>query len=311
MAAIETRDRKARSRVLGNPVASYAMLGPFLIVYGLFVLVPIVLGIVLSFTKWDGSGSIEFVGFANYANLAINKKTIQAFGNLFEFVALAVPIGVVVGLSLAVFVDRFSGPAATFLRAVLLLPFVMPLFLTAAIWLWMMVPQFGLFNQLTSVFGLGNINWLSNPRYMVPALVIVETWRSAGFNMLLFYAGLKAIPREMLEAARIDGANAFHEIRYIILPQIAPITFIIAVNAFFGTFQIFDLPWLLSRSGFVEGQGGAGGGLLFPVMQSVASGFGSLRFGQGAAIGVLLLILIVLTTGIMFGARTLWRSYRG
>ena len=141
------------------------------------------------------------------------------------------PIGVFSGLSLAIFVDRFSGAAATFLRAVLLLPFIMPLFLTAAIWLWLMVPQFGLFNQLTSVFGLGDIDWLSNPRFMVPALVIVETWRTAGFNMLLFYAGLKAIPRETLEAARIDGANTSQEIYYIILPQIAPITFIIAVNA--------------------------------------------------------------------------------
>ena len=315
IAATQARDRLPRSRARGNhrsgAVASYAMLGPFLLVYLVFVLVPIVLGIVLSFTKWDGNGAIQFIGFTNYTNLAANKKTLQAFGNLFQFVAMAVPIAVVVGLSLAIFVDRFSGPAATFLRAVLLLPFVMPLFLTAAIWLWMMVPQFGLFNQLTSVFGIGGIDWLSNPRYMVPALVIVETWRSAGFNMLLFYAGLKAIPRETLEAARIDGANTFDEVRYIILPQIAPITFIIAVNCFFGAFQIFDLPWLLSRSGFVEGQGGAGGGLLFPVMQSVASGFGSLRFGQAAAIGVLLLILIVATTGLMFGARALWRRYRG
>ena len=81
----------------------------------------------------------------------------------------------------------------------------------------------------------------------------------------------------------------------------------ITINALFGTFQVFDLPWLLSKSGFVEGQGGAGGGLLFPVMQSVAAGFGSLRFGQAAAIGVVLLLLIIFVTTLMFGARTLLR----
>jgi ABC-type sugar transport system permease subunit len=185
--------------------------------------------------------------------------------------------------------------------------FQLPLFLTAAIWLWMLVPQFGLFDQLTSVFGLGNVEWLSNPRYMIPGLVIVETWRSAGFNMVLFYAGLKAIPIEQREAARIDGANTLQEIGFVILPQLAPIAFIITINALFGTFQVFDLPWLLSKSGFVEGQGGAGGGLLFPVMQSVAAGFGSLRFGQAAAIGVVLLLLIIFVTTLMFGARTLLR----
>jgi multiple sugar transport system permease protein len=295
------------SDVSTSPAWSYALLSPFVLVYVAFVLIPILFGIVLSFMKWDGVGAPQFIGLANFQALATNRRVLAAFGNLFYFVALEVPIAVVTGLSLALFVDRFSLRVATVIRAILLLPFIMPLFLTAAIWQWMLVPQFGLFNQLTAIFGLGNVEWLSNPPYMIPGLVIVETWRSAGFNMVLFYAGLKAIPIEQYEAARIDGANTFQEIGFVLLPQLAPITFIITVNAMFGTFQIFDLPWLLSKSGFVEGQGGAGGGLLFPVMQSVASGFGSLRFGQAAAIGVVLLLLIITVTGGMFAARTLLR----
>jgi multiple sugar transport system permease protein len=295
------------SDVSTSPAWSYALLSPFVLVYVAFVLIPILFGIVLSFMKWDGVGAPQFIGLANFQALATNRRVLAAFGNLFYFVTLEVPIAVVTGLSLALFVDRFSLRVATVIRAILLLPFIMPLFLTAAIWQWMLVPQFGLFNQLTAIFGLGNVEWLSNPPYMIPGLVIVETWRSAGFNMVLFYAGLKAIPIEQYEAARIDGANTFQEIGFVLLPQLAPITFIITVNAMFGTFQIFDLPWLLSKSGFVEGQGGAGGGLLFPVMQSVASGFGSLRFGQAAAIGVVLLLLIITVTGGMFAARTLLR----
>ena len=298
---------RAGSDLSSSPAWSYALLSPFVLVYTAFVLLPIFLGLALSLMKWDGVGTPQFVGLANFQALVTNRKVLAAFGNLFYFVALQVPIAVLSGLSLALFVDRFSPRAANFLRAILLLPFIMPLFLTAAIWLWMLVPQFGLFDQLTSVFGLGNVEWLSNPRYMIPGLVIVETWRSAGFNMVLFYAGLKAIPIEQYEAARIDGANTWQEIGFVLLPQLAPITFIITINALFGTFQVFDLPWLLSKSGFVEGQGGAGGGLLFPVMQSVAAGFGSLRFGQAAAIGVVLLLLITFVTLVMFGTRTLLR----
>jgi multiple sugar transport system permease protein len=299
-----SRASHTRASVLADrPVWSYLLLSPFLIVYAVFVILPILSGILISFTKWNGVGDIQFVGLANYISILSNRRTIQSFENLFLFVIIQVPIAVCVGWGLALFIDRFTLPVATTLRAILLLPFIMPLFLTAAIWIWMLVPRFGLFNQLTSVFGLGGIEWLSNPKYMIGGLVIVETWRSAGFNMLLFYSGLKAIPKEILEAARIDGANAAQEIFHVIVPQLGPIAFVITVNALLGTFQIFDLPWLLTKSGFLEGQGGAGGGLLFPVMQSVASGFGSLRFGQGAAIGVLLMLLIVMSTLVLFWGR--------
>ncbi len=300
---------RRREDLTQDAVWSYVLLSPFLIVYFIFVLAPIVVGLGLSVMKWDGIHEASFVGLDNFRQVFTNKPIIKAFGNLFYFVALEVPIAVVVGLSLALFIDRFSARAATILRAILLLPFVMPMFLSAAIWQWMLVPQFGLFNQLTSVFGLGDVQWLSDPKYMIVGLVIVETWRSAGFNMVLFYAGLKAIPRDTLEAARLDGANTFQEIVFVVLPQLAPITFIIAVNALLGTFQVFDLPWLLSKSGFVEGQGGAGGGLLFPVMQAVSTAFGALRFGRAAAISAILLVLIVLATLAMFGLRRLSRAY--
>ena len=297
---------RARPGQLGDGAGwSYLLLSPFLCVYLVFIIIPILMGVWISLVKWDGVGAMRFVGLANFRALFANPHIVHSFANLFAFVAVQVPIGVGTGLALAIFVDRFAPPVATALRGVLLLPFIMPMFLTAAIWIWMLVPQFGLFNQLTSVFGLGNIGWLSNPKYMLFGLVIVETWRSAGFNMLLFYAGLKAISRDTLEAARIDGANPLQEVFLIILPQLRAIAFIITINALFGAFQIFDLPWLLSKSGFVEGQGGAGAGLLFPVMQSVASGFGSLRFGQGAAIGVLLMLLIIFATVVLFGGRAL------
>jgi multiple sugar transport system permease protein len=306
------RARQAKASIFADgPGWSYLLLSPFLTVYAVFVILPILCGILISFTKWNGVGDMQFVGLANYLSVLSNRRTIQSFENLFLFVSIEVPIAVFVGWGLALFIDRFSPPIATTLRAILLLPFIMPLFLTAAIWIWMLVPRFGLFNQLTAVFGLDDVEWLSNPRYMIGGLVIVETWRSAGFNMLLFYSGLKAIPKEILEAARIDGATAAQEIFYIIVPQLGPIAFVITVNALLGTFQIFDLPWLLTKSGFLEGQGGAGSGLLFPVMQSVASGFGSLRFGQGAAIGVLLMLLIVISTAILFwGRKTLGSGVR-
>jgi multiple sugar transport system permease protein len=281
------------------------MLTPFIAVYVLFVLAPIVFGVVLSFATWNGIGPITFVGADNYARLVADPHVQRAFVNLLYFVGLDVPIGMALGLGLALFVGRFRGRGATVIRAILFLPFVMPLFLTAAIWEWMLVPHFGLFTQGTAFLGLGGVDWLNDPAYMVPALVIVEQWHSAGFNMLLFYAALKAIPESTLEAAKLDGANVWQEVWHIQLPQLRPVLFIVTVNALISTFQVFDLPWLLSKSGFIQGQGGAAGGLLFPVMQAVATGLGTLRLGSAAAIGTLLLLLILVVTAVAFGGRAL------
>ena len=311
-AALADRSSQARRaarvrevRLSEEPGWSYLLLSPFLCVYLVFIVLPILAGVWISFVKWDGIGEMRFVGLANYRALFANRHVVQSFINLFVFVAMQVPISVCAGLGLAIFIDRFAAPVATVLRAILLLPFIMPLFLTAAIWIWMLVPQFGLFNQLTSVFGLGGVGWLSNPRYMLLGLVIVGTWRSSEFNMLLFYAGLKSIPTGESRGRpdrwrKPDPGDRLHH-----PAQLRSIAFVITVNALLGAFQIFDLPWLLSKSEFVEGQGGAGGGLLFPVMESVASGFGSLRFGQGAAIGVLLMLLIFVATAFLFAGRRL------
>ena len=283
--------------------ASLLHVAPYFVLYAVFGLLPIVMTIGLSFTSWNGITPPVFVGFENFTHLWTIGVLQKSFLNLFTYVIITVPLGVAVGLGLALFVDRLGGRFGAFVRSSVFLPFIMPLFITAVIWRWMFAPDYGLVNQILEGIGLHSIDWLATPSAILPALIIVDVWHSAGFNMLLTWAGLKSVPAEMREAARVDGAGTLQEVRYIILPQLRPVLFIITVNAMISAFQVFDLPWLLTKSGYLEGAGGPDQTLLFPVMTAITRGFGSLEFGEAASIGLLLLVLIGCVTATMFAIR--------
>ncbi len=284
-----------------------AMLAPFVALYAVFVLGPIVASVALSFTHWNGVGSPEPVGIDNYANTLASPALVKAFGNLVLYVGLTVPVGILVALGLALLVDRITGRWSSLFRSVLFFPFVVPFFLTAAIWRWMFTPGFGLVDQMLGTVGIDTGGWLTTGPLMIPALVIVDTWHSAGFNMMLLLTGLKAVPRDVIDAARVDGAGSVAELRYVVLPHLFPVLFVVIVNAVISALQVFDLPWLLTQSSFTQGVGGPGRGLLFPVMQMAAQGLGTLHFGEASVIAVVLLGLIVVVTAAMFWLRRVLR----
>lgn len=281
------------------------LLTPFVALYSVFVLAPIVASIGLSFTRWNGVGAPQVVGVANYANAFASPAMLKAFGNLVLYVGLTVPVGILVALGLALLVDRFADRWESLFRSLLFFPFVVPLFLTAAVWRWMFTPDLGLVDQVLQNLGIHTAGWLTSGPLMIPALVIVDTWHSAGFNMVLLLTGLKAVPRDVIEAARVDGAGTAAELRYVVLPQLFPVLFVVIVNACISALQVFDLPWLLTQSSFTQGVGGPGRGLLFPVMQMAAQGLGTLHFGEASVIAVVLLALIATITAGLFGIRRL------
>jgi multiple sugar transport system permease protein len=297
-AGVSIRTMNVRARLSAN-----AFLWPFVTLYSVFVLAPIVLSIALSLTRWNGIAAPEFVGVENYGRALASTGFFKPFINLLVYVALTVPIGILVALGLALLVDRFTGIWSSVFRSALFFPFIVPFFLTAAIWRWMYTPEVGFIDQLLGGLRIETTGWLTTSALMIPALVIVDVWHSAGFNMILLLAGLKAVPREMLEAARADGAGTVAEIRYIVLPQIFPVLFIVIVNGLISALQIFDLPWLLTQSTFRGSVGGPQGGLLFPVMQMASQGLGSLQFGPASVIAVVLLTLIAMLTAALFGVR--------
>jgi multiple sugar transport system permease protein len=158
-----------------------------------------------------------------------------------------------------------------------------------------------------TLFRLPQPNWLGDPPYMIPALVMADAWRATGFNMVIFLAGMKNIPNEYYEAATIDGANAFAKVRFIMIPALGPVFLLVIVNAVISALQIFDLPWLMTNSSF-SGYGGPLQGMLFPVMDIMGRGFGGRRFGEAAAIAFILFLLILSVTIAQLALRRRWRE---
>ncbi|MBZ9797232.1 carbohydrate ABC transporter permease [Mesorhizobium sp. ES1-4] len=282
----------------------YLMIAPFMILFAVFFLYPILSGLYYSFHAWNGVTKPEYLGFANYQKIVLSRDFATAMRNLLTYVAITVPLGVLVALGLALLVDSFVGRWANFFRNAYFMPVVLPAFLAATIWRWIYAPNFGLLNMIIGWFGAQSINFLNDTGTMLYALIAVDVWVSAGFNMIIILAGLKEIPAELYEAARLDGANKRQQIVHITIPMLGPVLFFVVTYGLISAMQVFDKPWLLTGSSFTS-YGGRRNALLFPVMDMMGRAFGGVRFGEAAAYGFLLTLAIVLLTAAMFGLRRL------
>lgn len=280
----------------------YLMLLPFFLFFAVFFLYPIVEGLNISFYKWDSVNPAVFVGFQNYVNLLKSRDFVISFTNILKYVSITVPVGISVAFGLALFVNSLKGPLANFFRSVYFIPTMMPLFLAASVWRWMYAPEVGIINTAMQALGLKSINWLKDPSVMIFSLIIVDVWRSAGWNMVILLAGLKNIPQDYYDAARVDGANSWQELIFVTIPQLEPVLFFVIAQGFIFALQVFDAPWLLTLS-TTQGYGGRLKALLFPVMDMFGRAFGVYKFGEASAYGFLLTILIMLITAILFAAR--------
>ena len=280
----------------------YLMLLPFFLFFAVFFLYPIVEGLNISFYKWDSVNPAVFVGFQNYVNLLKSRDFVISFTNILKYVSITVPLGISVAFGLALFVNSLKGPLANFFRSVYFIPTMMPLFLAASVWRWMYAPEVGIINTAMQALGLKSIKWLKDPSVMFFSLIIVDVWRSAGWNMAILLAGLKNIPQDYYDAARVDGANSWQELIFVTIPQLEPVLFFVIAQGFIFALQVFDAPWLLTLS-TTQGYGGRLKALLFPVMDMFGRAFGVYKFGEASAYGFLLTILIMIITAILFAVR--------
>jgi multiple sugar transport system permease protein len=283
----------------------YLMLAPFFGLFFAFHLVPILYGLGMSLTRWDGVTEPTFVGLQNYVNILRSSGFAKSYTNLLTYVAIEVPLTLTTAFALALMVERFVGASANVFRSAYFLPTVIPLFLAAAVWRWMLTPDYGIVNVLLGVVGIPSINWLNDPTYMLPSLIMVSLWRSTGFNLIILLAGLKAIPQVYYEAAKVDGANTLQQIRHVTIPQLEPVIFLVFVNGFISALQVFDLPWLMTSSSYGS-YGGPLQTLMFPVMDVMGRAFGALRLGEAAAYAVILFLIIMAITLLQFVARRRW-----
>ena len=267
---------------------------PALTLIGLFFFLPLAASLLLSFTDFDiyALGRLDrlrFIGLENYRRLLNDPMFWTALKNTFYFVIVGGPLSVLVSLGAALLVNhrvtRFQGV----FRTLLFLPVVTTLVAVAVVWRYLYHPRYGFINYVLGLAGLAPIDWLGDPDWAMPAIILMAVWKNFGFNMVVFIAGLQSIPRRLYEAAEIDGADGWAQFRYITLPMLAPTFLFVTVITLIGYFQLFAEPYVMT-------QGGPADSTLSVALLMFQEGFRWWNLGYAAAVAFVLFLIILAGT---------------
>ncbi len=269
---------------------------PALALIAVFFFVPVVVGLVLSLTDFDiyaiGDASIaRFVGLNNYAEILRNPVFWKALGNTIYFVFVSGPLMMIVSLGAALLLNAKLARARGFFRTAYFLPVVTTIVAVSIVWRYLYHPHYGLLNFALGKFGIGPIDWLGDPHWAMPAIIVLAVWKNFGYNMLIFIAGLQAIPDSLYEAARIDGAGAWQRFRHITLPQLGPTTFFVCVITMIGYLQLFVEPYVMTGGGPLRSTTSL-------VLFMYEEGFRWWRMGLAASIAFILFVIMLAGTWI-------------
>ena len=278
-------DTKTKTR------AAVLFLSPALLAIGLFFVVPVVAALVLSFSDFDiyalGSfANARFIGFGNYLKLLNDPLFWVALKNTFYFLLVGGPLSVAVSLATALLLNSKLVRFQAFFRFVYFAPVVTTLVAVAVVWRFLYHPRFGLLNYLLGFFGIGQTDWLGDPNWAMPAIILMAVWKNFGYNMIIFIAGLQNIPQSLYEAAAIDGAGTWQQFKSITLPQLAPTTLFVSIITMIGYFQLFAEPYVMT-------QGGPSNATLSIVLFMYQQGFRWWSMGYAASIAFVLFLIIL------------------
>ena len=284
-----------------NP--AWLFVAPALGAIALFLFVPVFASLLLSFTDFDIYAvaelrNLRFVGFANYQTLLAEPLFWQALRNTLYFVAVGGPLSVAASLAAALLVNARLARFRPLFRTAFFLPVVTTLVAVAVVWRYLYHPRIGLINQLLAGFGVAPIDWLGDPLWAMPAIIAMSIWKNFGFNMIIFVAGLQAIPERLYEAASLDGAGPWRQFRYVTLPMLAPTALFVAVMTMIGGFQLFAEPYVMT-------QGGPSNRTLSVVLLMFQEGFRFWNMGYAAAIAFVLFAILLAGTALQLKLRPL------
>lgn len=269
-------------------------LAPTVIGLGLFTFLPILASVVLAFFSWDIITPPRFVGLENFADIAADPTIRVSFLNTIGFVVVAVTLQLAVALVLAVLVNtKMPGLLKSFFRSVLFFPLVLSAASVSIIMGYLFNENFGLVNHVLNLLGMADVPWLTSTHGAMIVVILVYVWQNFGFSFLLFLGGLSSIPKEVYEAAQVDGATGWKQFWRITFPLVSPTTLVASVMAIISALQIFDQPYVLTR-------GGPGDSTRTAVMVIYESAFKQLEFGRASAIGIVLTVVIMLVTAVQF-----------
>lgn len=283
-------------------VAGYAFLMPWFLGFFGLTLIPMLYSAYLSMTKFDLLSPPQWVGFQNYSNLWHDQQFIQSVKVTFEYVLLSVPLKLAAALVVAIALNKkLSGLG--FYRSVFYLPSLLGASVAVAVMWKQIFSQQGLFNEFLKVFGVHGQDWIGNPRYALWTLILLSAWQF-GTPMLIFLAGLKQLPKDVYEAAAIDGVGPLRQFFKITLPLLSPMLFFNLVLETINAFQTFTPAYVVSG-----GTGGPIGSTLLYTLYLYNQGFGSQHMGYASAMAWLLFIVIGLFTAVYFATARRWVNY--
>ena len=286
--AVPHTQSKARRKTL----IGIAFVLPFLIVYALFLVWPMLLGLRMSFFNWtiSGIGASDFLGLGNYQELFTDAAFWQSLGVTLLFTVISTPLLVVIALILALLVNR-AIPAQGLFRTIFFAPFVLPVSVVALIWNWLYQPGFGLINGTLALFGIQGPGWLSDPQVALLGVILLTVWWTVGFNFVLYLAGMQQIPHELNEAASLDGAGTWARIRWVTIPLLSRTTTLIVILQVIASLQIFNQAYLLMNGG-----DGPNFSTRSAVQYIYEAGFTTYRVGYASAMSYILFIIILLVS---------------
>jgi multiple sugar transport system permease protein len=286
------------------PSAAWAFVLPALAAIGVFFLVPVAVAVGLSATDFDiyalaDLANLRFVGLDNYIRLVRQPLFWQALGNTLYFVAVGVPLSIGLSLGAALLLNSPLARFKPFFRTALFAPVVTSLVAVAVVWRYLFHTRYGMVNHVLGEAGIGPVDWLGDPHWAMPTIILLAVWKNFGYNMVILLAGLQAIPEELYEAARIDGASGFRQLLHVTLPMLAPTLTLVGILTTAGYFQLFAEPYVMTQGG--------------PLRSTVSvlyfmyeEGFKWWNFGSASAVALMLFGLIFAVTWLLMRFTRRW-----
>ncbi|WP_413062311.1 carbohydrate ABC transporter permease (plasmid) [Sphingomonas carotinifaciens] len=285
---------------------AWAFVAPVLAIILLVLVVPTALALALSVTDYSvyalaDWANLRFVGWGNFSTLLSTPLFWRALGNTALFAAIGVPMAIGTSLLAALLLNDATVRWKPLWRVALFAPYVTSVVATATVWQFLLNTRFGLLNRGLALIGIAPVDWLGNPSLSIPAILLFVTWKIFGYNMIVFTAALSAVPHELMEAARLDGASRLARFRHVTLPAIGPTLLLAAVMSVAGFLQLFAEPYVMT-------QGGPSQSTVTVLYFMFDEGFKWWNLGQASAVALILFVLILALTAVQarIGRRYEW-----
>lgn len=292
------------SRQIKRDLTGYAFILPNLSGFLVFTLFPVVFSLIISFTNWDytkGFGNWDFIGLSNFIEMWSDEWFRASLLNTIIFAAAVVPVTVFIALVAAVVIDHYCFMKLP-LKLAMFMPYISNIVAVATVWI-MMYSPWGPFTLLIKAFGVDNPpQWLGDPNWALLAIIIMTIWSGVGYSIMIYTSAIQGLPKDIYEAAEMDGANPVVQFFKITIPMLSPTTFFLVITSFISSFQVFGQIQIMTR-------GGPGTSTHVLVYYIYTSAFTFYRMGYAASISWILFIILFIITIIQWHGQKKWVNY--